>query len=149
MWTNDTVQFARLIAGLAVAGRFDSDAVASVSTSMSMRPSDVIKAKDSAIRLWEEVQQHANPAAWIEDGLRSEEAASRANHQANAVHQLAYGYALGVLHAQPPHVSYGVRSESDASEFAEAYLAHFERDTFTREIGSAFGEWRSTGSVTA
>lgn len=149
MWTNDTVQFARLIAELVAGDRLGSDVVASVATSASMRPSDVIELKDRAVRLWEEVQQHANPAAWVEEVLGAEAWSSRCDDmRANAVHQLAYGYALGVLHAQPPGVSYGVRGEQDASEFARAYREQFERGTFTREVGSAFSEWRSTGSVT-
>ncbi|MFJ5984445.1 hypothetical protein [Lentzea sp. NPDC092896] len=147
MRTNDTVQFARLIAELAATGRFDNDAVASVSTAARMRPSDVIELKDHAVRLWEEVQQHANPAAWVEETLGSETPSAPADTQADAVHQLAYGYALGVLHAQPQGVSYGVRTEQEASEFARAYRAQFEIDAFTREVGSAFGEWRTTGSV--
>ncbi|MEU7477069.1 hypothetical protein AB0A63_13865 [Lentzea sp. NPDC042327] len=149
MWTNDTVQFARLIAEFAATGRFDSDAVASVSTTARMRPGDIIEVKDRAVRLWEEVQRHANPAAWVEETLGSETLSAPADTQADAVHQLAYGYALGVLHAQPQGVSYGVRSEQDAAEFARTYRAHFERGTFTREVSSAFGEWRTTGSVIA
>lgn len=60
---------------------------------------------------------------------------------------LAYGYALGVLHAQPAGTSYGVRSAQDAADFAQAYREAFEHGTFTMEVAPAFGEWRTTGTV--
>ena len=67
MWTNDTVQFARLIAEMEAAGAFTDDLLADLATSMDLRPSDVLDLKDRAVRLWEELLQHANPAAWIEE----------------------------------------------------------------------------------
>jgi hypothetical protein len=65
----------------------------------------------------------------------------------DALYQLAFGYALGVLHAQPPNVSYGVRSEQDAAEFARAYRAAADRSAFTMEVAPAFDRWRTARSV--
>lgn len=72
---------------------------------------------------------------------------TNAEHMAVAMYHLAYGYALGVLHAQPSGVSYGVRSEEEVAEFARAYREEFEGSTFTSQVAPAFGEWRTTGSI--
>lgn len=63
--------------------------------------------------------------------------------------QLAYGYALAVLHLSGTQgVRYGVDDEGDVRAFADAYHAHYvaHRDT-TPEVSSAFGEWRTTGNI--
>lgn len=71
MWTNCTVQFARLIAELEAAGALTDEVMESVTASMSQEPKYVIDLKDRAVRLWEETLSHANPAAWIEEVMGS------------------------------------------------------------------------------
>ncbi|HET6285744.1 MAG TPA: hypothetical protein VFG15_03200 [Amycolatopsis sp.] len=72
MWTNDSVQFARLLSELEAAGGFEGAMVSSLVTSMDLSESEVIELKDRAVRLWDEVLQHANPAAWIGEVMGSE-----------------------------------------------------------------------------
>ncbi|MCX4094516.1 hypothetical protein [Nocardia sp. alder85J] len=57
MWTNDTVQFARLIAELEAAGAFaDARITATLSASMDLAIDDVIDLKTRAVRLWEDAK---------------------------------------------------------------------------------------------
>ncbi|MEV0297132.1 hypothetical protein [Nocardia sp. NPDC050710] len=71
MWTNNTVQFARLIAELEAAGAFTDEVMTSLAASMDLRAKNVRELKNQAIGLWEEVLSHANPAAWIEEVMGS------------------------------------------------------------------------------
>ncbi|MBF6213141.1 hypothetical protein [Nocardia puris] len=71
MWTNSTVQFARLIAELDAAGAFTPSVMESLTASMNLKLKDVIELKSRANQLWDETLSHSNPAAWIEEMVGS------------------------------------------------------------------------------
>ncbi|HYQ69051.1 hypothetical protein [Actinophytocola sp.] len=64
-------------------------------------------------------------------------------------YQLAYGYALAVLHLSGTQgVRYGIDTEADVQSFAAAYEAFYVANPYsTQEVSSAFGEWRTTGNI--
>lgn len=65
MWTNDYVQFGRLIVELDEAGVFTDDLIGA----LPMSSEDVHRLRKRAAGLWDDVQEHANPAAWIEENF--------------------------------------------------------------------------------
>ncbi len=71
MWTNSTVQFARLITEMEAAGAFTDEVMESLAASMNLKLKEIVELKGRAIWLWEEILLHANPAAWIEEVMGS------------------------------------------------------------------------------
>ncbi|WP_433206900.1 hypothetical protein ACQP1G_20890 [Nocardia sp. CA-107356] len=67
MWTNNLVQFARLVAELEAAGAFTEEIMGCVAASMDVTSQDVIELKDRAVRIWQEAVARANSPTGRDD----------------------------------------------------------------------------------
>ncbi|NNH73797.1 hypothetical protein HLB23_28755 [Nocardia uniformis] len=67
MPTNNTMQFARLIAALDAAGAFTDEAITSATASMNLESEDVLELKDRAVHLWNEALALAETTTAVDE----------------------------------------------------------------------------------